>query len=417
MLNPMRIIKDLNFERLSGTAGEEKGVTIICDYIRDLGWEPVVEEFEINAFEPGEVVLEIAGKKFMGTPYGMNANADFESEFVWLENINMVKYNRGKYKNKIVAAYNASRGMMPMLKEQGIKCIIGVGRPFHEATSLSHRQSTVDTGYVHALTVDHETGIKLKRLDGGTMSVKLQQKTFRGKAHNIIVDIPGKGYDETLTIAGGHLDTVAHSPGASDNGGGVVALLKLLEHFKKHQPARDLRIVFFGAEELGLLGSQDYVNSHLDELKKRLGLMVNIDVSGDAMGMDMLAVIGGNKLLGYTDGLVKEAGYCFTSKLDIYSSDSMPFAIHEFPSVNIARFGGKASNMIHTSGDNYKNVSSDGYKSTIKVSIHMLEKILNAGVYPVEPEIDSSLREKIEKYIWKLNYEEPKLEWEKKYKK
>jgi hypothetical protein len=72
---------------------------------------------------------------------------------------------------------------------------------------------------------------------------------------------------------------------------------------------------------------------------------------------------------------------------------------------------------MHTEGDNYRNVSSDGYMSTINVSIYMLERILNAGVYPVSRKIESSLREKIEQYMWNMTYEKPKLEWTPRYKK
>ena len=33
MINPMRIIKDLDFVRLSGTEGEKKAVALICDFV------------------------------------------------------------------------------------------------------------------------------------------------------------------------------------------------------------------------------------------------------------------------------------------------------------------------------------------------------------------------------------------------
>lgn len=417
MINPMRVIKDLDFVRLSGTEGEKKAVDIICDYIRQTGWEPAIEDFEINTFNPGTARIIIENKEFSGIPYGLNENIEMAGELVWLDHIDMVKHNRGKYRDKIVMSYGFSRGIAPLLRENGVKGYINIGRPLRKATSLSHRQTAYEQGYVHSITVSHEVGIKLKRLSGKEVKIEIKQETKKGRAHNIIVDIPGKGLDETLTLAGGHLDSVAHSPGACDNGGGIVALLNILEYFKKHQPARDLRIVFFGAEELGLLGSQNYVTMHLEEIKKRLGLMFNIDVSGDAMGTDSVTVIGTNELMGYADGMIREKGFLFNRNLGIYSSDCMPFARYEIPSLNIARSGGIASQLMHTDGDNQRNVSSDGYLSTIKVSIYMLERILNAGVYPINREIDSSQKEKIEQYLWNMSYEEPKLEWEAKYKK
>lgn len=416
MLNPLQVIKSLDFERLSGTAGEKKAVEIICTYLKEQGWTPEIEKFGLNTFDAGTAKLIIEGKEFSATPYGLNKDTEVEGELVWLDNAGMVAQNRGGYRNKIVMAYGYTRNIASKLKENGIKGYINVGKPGRNATSLSHRQATYKDGYVDSVMVSHEVGIKLKRYTGKKLKLVIKQKVYESQGHNIVVDIPGRGLDETLTIAGGHLDSVAHSPGASDNGGGIVTLLKIAERFKRNELKRDLRIVFFGGEELGLLGSQAYVKSHLEELKTRLGLMINIDVSGDAMGIDSVAVIGTKELLGYMDGLIKETGYMFQRRLDIYSSDSMPFSVHEFPSVNLARFGGKASQMIHTSGDNYRNVSRDGYTSCIKASIYLIQRILNAGVYPIDRKIDSSLREKIEKYIWALNFEAPKLEWEPNYK-
>lgn len=417
MISAMKVIKELDFVRLSGTAGEKKAVDIICKYIREAGSEPVIENFDLNSFEPGKAIIKSGEKEFTGTPYGLNKSALINGELVWLDHIDMIRHNRGKYRDKIVMSYGFSRGIAPLLRESGVAGYIGAGSPGRKATSLSHRQSSVEDGYIHSLTVSHETGLKLKKLSGQIIEIEIEQKTKKAKAYNIVVDIAGKGLDETLTIAGGHLDSVAHSPGASDNGGGIVSLLKIIEHFNKRKPARDLRIVFFGGEELGLLGSQNYVKQHLEEIKNRLGLMFNIDVSGDDMAMDRLMVLGSKDLLGYADGLIRERGYLFRKDLGIYSSDCMPFAKYEIPSINLARSGGKASRMIHTSGDNFRNVSKAGYENTIMVSIYMLERILDAGVYPVSREIDDSLREKIEKYLWNLNYREPKLEWEAKYKK
>lgn len=417
MLNPVKIIKELDFVRLSGTAGEKEAVEIICKYLRDLGYTPVIEKFKLHSFEPGTAEIIVEGRSLAATPYGLNENVEISGELVWLDSIDMVRLNRGAYKGKIVMSYGFSRGIATLLKEYEVAGYINVGGPYRKATSLSHRQSSFESGYTHSVSVDHDTAIKLKKYNGKIVQMKIEQKVMQSEGHNIVVDIPGAGLDNTLTLAGGHLDSVAHSPGASDNGGGIVTLLKIAEYFRTHKLQRDLRLVFFGGEELGLLGSQNYVKDHLEELKARLGLMLNIDVSGDAIGTDAVQVIGTNFLLGYVDGLIKETGYMFQRRLDIYSSDCMPFSVYEFPSVNLARFGGKASRLIHTDGDNVRNVSREGYESCIRAAIHLLERIANAGVYPVDREIDSSLREKIEKYIWNLTYEEPKLEWTEKYKK
>ncbi|RLC49460.1 MAG: hypothetical protein DRH79_09030 [Candidatus Cloacimonadota bacterium] len=417
MINPYKVVKELNFERLAGSANEKKAIEILSKHIKDLGFKPKLESFDLVSFDAGNATISADGKTFAALPYGLNENAVIEGELLVLENIEILDYNKGAYKDKIVMCYGFTRGMAPKLKAAGVKAYIGMGSPHRAATSLSHRQSSHNEGYVHSLTIAHDDAIKLRKFEGKNISIEIEQKVEKRKAKNIIVDIKGKGFDENLTIACGHYDTVAHSVGASDNSGGTVTLLKILEYFSKNQPQRDLRIVFFSGEELGLLGSQAFVKKHLEEIKDRVKLVVNIDVSGDAIGSDHFNVIGSKELLGYTDGITKEIGMVFKAGLDIFSSDSMPFTPYEIPSVNVFRAGGKATSMIHTPADSVKNVGPKGYDTTIKASINLLNRVLNANVYPIKKEIDENLKEKIEKYLYNLSYEKPELEWTPKYKK
>lgn len=417
MINPYKVVKELNFERLAGSANEKKAIEILSNHIKELGLKPQLESFELISFDAGTAEITVDGKSFPALPYGLNEDAEFAGELCVLENIDILDFNKGAYKNKIVMCYGFSRGMAPKLKAAGVKAYIGMGRPHRAATSLSHRQASHEEGYVHSLTISHDDAIKLRKFEGKEIVIKIMQKVEKRTAENIVVDIPGQGFDENLTIACGHYDTVAHSVGASDNSGGTVTLLKILEYFAKHQPQRDLRVIFFSGEELGLLGSQAYVKKHLAEIKDRLKLVVNIDVSGDAIGNDHFQITGTNELIGYVDGITKEIGMAFKTSLDIYSSDNMPFTPYEIPSVNIFRADGKASIMIHTPADAVKNVGPKGYDTTVKTSINLLDRVLNAKVYPAKKEIDDSLREKIEKYLYNLNYKKPELEWTPKYEK
>jgi len=417
MANHYKILKELHYERLAGTQGEKKAMEVISKYCKEFGYEPRIEPFEITTFEPGISKISVTESEYNAIPFGLNESGIIEGELLFLENKDVININKNAYKDKIIIATGYTRKYALDLKKSGIKAYISIGRPERKATSMSHRQKMHKEGYVSTVSVSYDDGLKLSRKSGKKVRIEIIQKVCQRKAYNIIVDIPSKKKDDNLTYAVGHYDTVAHSPGASDNAGGTIALLKATEYFAQHTPSRDLKIIFFSAEELGLLGSQYYVQHHLDEIRERAGLVLNVDVSGDPLGSDGMAIIGTKELLGYCDGLTKELGILYSTKLDIYSSDSMPFSVYEIPSVNIARFGGKASFHIHTPGDSIKNISPRGYKNTIDTTIYLLKHILNAEIYPVQKGIDSSLRDKIEKYIWNLAYEKPELEWEPKYKK
>lgn len=83
---------------------------------------------------------------------------------------------------------------------------------------------------------------------------------------------PGK-----ILIIGAHRDTVAGAPGANDNTSGVAAALEAAEVLKDVPLGVTVRYVFFGAEEDGLYGSEEYVK-HLE--RGRIIGMINLDMEG-----------------------------------------------------------------------------------------------------------------------------------------
>ena len=66
---------------------------------------------------------------------------------------------------------------------------------------------------------------------------------------NLEVDIPGKTKAEEIIVIGAHYDSVAHVPGANDNGSGAAAVLALARRFAGKPQQRTLRFVEFVNEE------------------------------------------------------------------------------------------------------------------------------------------------------------------------
>jgi hypothetical protein len=81
-----------------------------------------------------------------------------------------------------------------------------------------------------------------------------------------------------VVMAGGHLDSVPAGPGLNDNGSGVAALLHIAERLADED--RPLRFGFWGAEEIGLVGSRRYVNGLSRDERRRIAAYVNLDMVG-----------------------------------------------------------------------------------------------------------------------------------------
>jgi aminopeptidase S len=81
-------------------------------------------------------------------------------------------------------------------------------------------------------------------------------------------------------MAGGHLDSVPAGPGINDNGSGTAALLEIAGALGGRAPGARIRLAFWGAEELGLIGSRRYVRGLEPDERERIAAYVNLDMVG-----------------------------------------------------------------------------------------------------------------------------------------
>jgi carboxypeptidase Q len=87
-------------------------------------------------------------------------------------------------------------------------------------------------------------------------------------AENVVGEIKGAVHPEQVVLLGAHLDSWDLSPGATDDGTGVAAVLAAAHAILDSgvRPDRTIRIVLFTGEEQGLMGSRAYVEQHRAEL-------------------------------------------------------------------------------------------------------------------------------------------------------
>jgi carboxypeptidase Q len=82
-------------------------------------------------------------------------------------------------------------------------------------------------------------------------------------SHNVIGEIRGSEFPEEVILVGGHLDSWDVTPGAHDDGAGVVQSIEVLRLFQKLgiRPRHTLRCVLFTSEENSLNGATTYASS------------------------------------------------------------------------------------------------------------------------------------------------------------
>jgi hypothetical protein len=115
---------------------------------------------------------------------------------------------------------------------------------------------------------------------GFGLSVELQDIFGDGVYHNVIATQVGTVYPDSYYVIGAHYDT-AGTPGADDDASGVAGLLEIARVLSLYAPEYTIKYIAFDLEEIGLIGSWFYVQTHLND-----------DIRG-MISLDMIAHDGG----------------------------------------------------------------------------------------------------------------------------
>jgi len=136
---------------------------------------------------------------------------------------------------------------------------------------------------IPVLVISSGVGSELTQLaQAGTVRVHLDLSvaTTKARAANVIADLPGR--QSGVILLGAHLDSVANGPGINDNGSGSATVLEIARQARRlHvRPKHGLRFAFWGAEELGLIGSRSYVQSLSPRQRRGIRGVINLDMVG-----------------------------------------------------------------------------------------------------------------------------------------
>ena len=104
----------------------------------------------------------------------------------------------------------------------------------------------------------------LKRAKGPvTMHLTLVSQVTQGKSGNVIAEVLGRDPKALPILVGGHLDSWDLGTGAIDDASGVAITTAAAKRIMDAgRPLRTIRVVWFGAEEVGLFGGIEYAKRY-----------------------------------------------------------------------------------------------------------------------------------------------------------
>lgn len=125
----------------------------------------------------------------------------------------------------------------------------------------------------------------------GYTAIVEQAFTVSGNtSYNIIVTKTGSVFPNTYVIVDAHYDTI-NGPGTNDNGSGTVLLLEMARLLAHVDTEYSIKFIHFSGEELGLIGSNYYVNNTVIPEDLDIKLVLNIDQVGGVNGANNTTIV------------------------------------------------------------------------------------------------------------------------------
>jgi Zn-dependent M28 family amino/carboxypeptidase len=275
-----------NGTRAVGTPGYEASIDYVVNTLRSKGFDVQTPEFSARVFHAEKASVSLGGKNFdaRALEYSLGTPADGVSgPLVSVPGGETPGCNAADYDGLPAqrAVVLVDRGKCPFAQKEDAAAQRGaVAMIVVDNVDEQQMGGTLgaDTDVkIPAVSVTKSTGLLL-RGQPGQATVKLNASTQSVKARNIIAQTK-TGSTTDVVMAGAHLDSVAEGPGINDDGSGVAAVLETAVQLGNSPNVRNaVRFGFWGAEELGLIGSRNYVESlDLDALKD-IALYLNFDM-------------------------------------------------------------------------------------------------------------------------------------------
>jgi carboxypeptidase Q len=133
---------------------------------------------------------------------------------------------------------------------------------------------------IPAAAVSAEDADRLQRMQDreGRVVVRLRMEARflpDAPSANLVAEYRGREKPEEIVAIGCHIDSWDVGVGASDDGGGCVAMWEAVRVLRtlRLRPRRTIRVVFWTNEENGLRGGLAYRDTHKDELSRHVMMM------------------------------------------------------------------------------------------------------------------------------------------------
>jgi Zn-dependent M28 family amino/carboxypeptidase len=184
---------------------------------------------------------------------------------------------------------------------------------------------------------------------------------------NVVAEVVGREAPDEVVVIGAHLDSWDLGTGAIDDGAGVgitVAAARLIADLPT-PPRRTIRVVLFGAEEVGIHGANAYVATHADELGRHViaaesdfgaGAVWRLDTGVGESALPKAAAIA--RVLG-------PLGVALGANDSEGDADIGPMHARGVPAVSLQQDGTSYFDLHHTADDTFDKIAPTDLRQNV----------------------------------------------------
>jgi aminopeptidase YwaD len=419
--------------RFGGSDSEHNGAEYLAEKMREYGLQNVhLEEFPMYSWERGECFLamtEPVERSFSAISMPYTGTANLEGEMIDVGEGEAPDFERlgDNIRGKIVLtdAETNQPGQTKSHRTDKFRRAIEYGATacvfINQNPGLLHITGALyarnpggpavedHIAEIPGIGVSYEAGMAIRRLaERGTAKLRLRVKnsTYLSKSHNVVGDIPGSSRADEIVLFGGHYDGHDIAPGATDDTAGTLVGVEAGRALAPYagKLKRTVRIVCFGCEEIGLLGSWNHCDQYQKpDSSETLKFMVNLDGAGRGKGgMEQVIVTGDDSdVIEYFEGVQDDLTYNFSVTANISAhSDHFPYFLAGYPSATL-RSQDATAGMIgrgygHTEADTVDKVTLRGLQMSAVLVARLAARIADDDGFPARPRSQEDVRKMLE---------------------
>ena len=373
--------------RFNGQPGERAMIEFMAEALRGDGYEVAIEPFEFVSMDANHWINVVSEADGPGTiislpAFLMEGSPDVPASgpIVWVPGVGTAEDFASIDAEEAVAV--VARGELTFSeKQRNAEAAGAVALIIVDFGAGAFVGTLTEPGEIPVFTVPDQFAEQLRPTEDATATIQPPVAGEFLESWNVVARRAG---GVCRVVVGGHYDSVPNAQGANDNASGMAVLLALARAWAEAASAADVCFVGFGAEELGLHGSEAFVAAARESgALAEITAMLNLDAFGNGerpiIGVGSDALAEQLKRLGEQLGIEVEAGEANPGQ----GSDHAAFYRTGVPVIFPVTRGG----ILHVPADNVDNIDETLVRDVGLLAQAMLECLLARAGSQIEPRL------------------------------